>query len=130
MLLEVVLPLPDKKLSPNARPHYMALHKAKKKARFISKAETLDALHRYYREFGLPFKKPLLETAEIKRVFFFKVNRRRDPDNLDASTKAYIDGLRDAGLLADDDKITYLPTEVNIDKERPRLVLKVWDNVF
>ena len=36
---------------------------------------------------------PLLESAVVKSVFYFRVKRRRDPDNLRYSLKAYLDAL-------------------------------------
>ena len=38
--------------------------------------------------------------------------RRRDKDNLLASLKAAFDGAQDAGLIADDSGLTYLPITI------------------
>ena len=40
--------------------------------------------------------------AVYKAVFLFPDARRRDPDNCIASLKAYLDGIADAGLVAND----------------------------
>ena len=59
-----------------------------------------------------PYFKPYKE-ATIKRVFYFHKNIKRDKDNFNARCKCLTDGVKDAGVLEDDDKITWLPTEIH-----------------
>ena len=118
-MLRITLPLPGKDLSPNARPHFMA--KAKQ-VRELRQATAIEAMV-WCRENANTFPWP---EATIQLTFYFARNGRRDPDNLLASAKAAFDGLRDAGVLMDDDKITHLPVEWKKDKDHPRLVLELY----
>ena len=107
----IYLPKPHKDLSPNSRVHWAISANLKKSLRFNSYL-MFRALVRGKDELQ-GFKE-----ATIKRVFYFKDNRRRDKDNFDAMTKAVSDGMVDSGLLLDDDQITWMPTEFIIDKEK------------
>lgn len=102
----VQLPLPPRVLSPNARPHYMTKARAVKRTRqstcMIARAATES--------------RPLWKRATIQLAYTFARKGRRDPDNLIAWAKANIDGLRDAGILADDDAVAYLPPQVAVGK--------------
>lgn len=51
--------------------------------------------------------------------------RRRDPLNAVAAMKASIDGLVDAGVLADDDKLMPGATTFGVDKKNPRVVVVI-----
>ena len=92
MRLEL-LHLPDSKLSPNKRLHYMSLHQAKKAAKEEAFVLVLESGRP-----DVPYDK-----AHITITWVAKDKRRRDVDNLFASMKPYIDGLVDSGLLTDDD---------------------------
>lgn len=46
--------------------------------------------------------KPRIEKAKIRAVYYAPDNRRRDVSNLFPSVKAAVDGIVDAGVLADD----------------------------
>jgi len=84
--------LPDPDLNPNKRLHYMKLASAKRDAREMAKAFACEQVRP-----TTPFDK-----AHITVTWVAGDKRRRDPDNLFASMKSYIDGLVDAGLIADD----------------------------
>jgi hypothetical protein len=84
--------LPSRDLSPNKRLHYMALAAAKRDAK-----EEAFALVLQQGRPATPYDK-----AHITITWVAKDKRRRDPDNLFASMKPYIDGLVGAGLIADD----------------------------
>ena len=84
--------LPDPDLSPNKRLHHMQLYRAKRDAKFEAAARVFEQ--------GKPDKP--YERAHITITWVAKDKRRRDPDNLFASMKPYIDGLVLAGLIADD----------------------------
>lgn len=64
-------------------------------------------------------------TATAQATFYNKINRRRDADNALASLKAAFDGIRDAGVIADDSGLTHLPVVFAVDKARPRVEIKV-----
>ncbi len=90
----IVLPWPDRKLSPNARAHWRVTSHAKKKARRDAAFLTLEALQgrKIASDGPLPF-----------RVTFYPPDKRlRDDDNMVGSFKASRDGIADA--LAVDDR--------------------------
>lgn len=107
LIAAVTLPWPPKTLSPNARPHFMALSKAKKAYRKACCEEAWAAGVRP----NVAYKPPL-----HVRVEFIPPDRRsRDKDNLIAAMKAGFDGLADA--LGIDDKhfrLDFLPVSPEI----------------
>ena len=121
MKFEIELPLPPKELSPNARVHYYKKAKIVKECRNLAYRLTIEMLKIYMIE------PPKSKSSEIRRIFYFRTNTRRDADNWNIMTKHYIDGVVDAGLLYDDStrEVTYLASEFNIDKKYPRLILIV-----
>jgi len=84
--------LPDRDLNPNKRLHHMQLYRAKRQAKDEAMALVLEQGRP-----DIPYEK-----AHITITWVAKDKRRRDPDNLFASMKPYIDGLVEAGLIADD----------------------------
>ena len=109
----IVLPLPHKHLSPNARVHWAAKSK---------QVKTYRDLARVMAERNLTIG---LKRAFVKCRFFFKDRRRRDKDNLLSSMKAAFDGLADAGVVANDSELTYLPVEIEVDISCPRVEVTV-----
>lgn len=93
MTAEIILPWPDKRLSPNARVHWAVLARAKKKA----KEEA------YYLALGAGLRK--INTSEIhaKYTFFPPDRRTHDRDNLIGRCKAPQDGIAKA-IGVDDGK--------------------------
>ena len=95
----ITLPYPDKILSPNARAHFMAVARAKKKAResacwaTIAAAGSKANLAEYIQ----------METITLAIAFYPVDNRRRDIDNALASLKSAVDGIADA-LGVDDSR--------------------------
>lgn len=92
--LVVILPWPDKRLSPNARVHHLTLWRVKKKAKG-------DATMATWATMGgkppFPFGKPTVPVQyRVSIVAIPKTNRRRDEDNLQASLKAALDGIAQA----------------------------------
>ena len=84
--------LPDPRLSPNARLHYMLLYKAKREAK--------EEAFAIAKKGGVPDKP--YHRVHITITYVSKDKRRRDMDNLMAATKAYIDGIVAANVLEDD----------------------------
>jgi crossover junction endodeoxyribonuclease RusA len=82
----VVLPWPDKVLSPNARCHWSRKAKATKAAREAAYWLTWQEVGRNMRWKG----------ARLAVTFSPPDKRRRDRDNLQASLKAHFDGISDA----------------------------------
>ena len=55
---------------------------------------------------------------------YHKTNRTRDEDNFIASLKATLDGIADAGLVANDSTFRFVgPIVWKIDKKNPRVEL-------
>lgn len=107
--------LPDPDLSPNKRLHYMRLHVAKHAAK-----EEAMALVLQQGRLDRPYEK-----AHITITWVAKDRRRRDPDNLFASMKAYIDGLVEAGLIEDDSAMHVSYTLKYERGERDNTILEV-----
>ena len=84
--------LPDHRLSPNARLHYMLLYKAKREAK--------EEAFVIAKKRGVPDKP--YHRVHITITYASTDKRRRDMDNLMASTKPYIDGLVVAKVIKDD----------------------------
>jgi Holliday junction resolvase RusA-like endonuclease len=112
----ITLPLPAKCLSPNAKPHRMQLARTKAVHRDRARWATYDAL---------AGKVPRWARATIQAIFYHAQQRVRDQTNLLGSLKAYEDGIVDAGLLLDDEGVTWLPAIKQIDRDNPRVVLTI-----
>lgn len=67
--------------------------------------------------------------ATARETYFFPCKAGRDERNATASTKAYWDGIVDAGLLANDmyENLRHIPPRFDIDKKNPRLVIQIWN---
>lgn len=87
MELCVRLPLPAKELRPNARVHFMARARAKKKARTLA----CDFTYRALNAAGL-----LNFTPTSYRIIWYYWGMISDVDNCLAACKAYLDGCSDA----------------------------------
>lgn len=92
LVLRLVLPLPPRELSPNARVHWIVRAKANRAAK-----EAVHALSLQQRPRGKP-----LARATVSVTFWVPDRRRRDKGNLIGAAKAYLDGLKDAGVIQDD----------------------------
>ena len=107
----ITLPLPDRKLSPNARVHWAtkarAVKFAKERAFYAAKAAGVGGQS--------------WPAATMKATFFFKLSRNRDRDNLAAMLKSVIDGIVAAGLLENDCYLIPLPIEI-VNKQKTERV--------
>lgn len=83
MASEVILPWPDKELSPNSRGHWRKRHDAAKAAKQTAWAATLAA----------KLSVPAGARLHLWLDFYPPDRRRRDDDNLVAACKPYRDGL-------------------------------------
>lgn len=97
--MKIVLPWPDRRLSPNARVNWRAKAGPKKKARADATIATYGALDRGLRDVraALSGEHPIPLTIR----FYPPDARRRDRDNAQASLKHALDGIADA-LAVDD----------------------------
>jgi Holliday junction resolvase RusA-like endonuclease len=91
--IELALPWPSPRLNPNARQHWSALAKAKKRARADAFVRVRSLGHR------IPAGVPL----RLSLRFAPPTRARRDLDNLLASCKAALDGVAEA-LGVDDSR--------------------------
>lgn len=108
MEIGVVLPLPGRTLSPNARVCWQAKARSVKAYRGFA----FSLAQRYPRAW---------KAAEAEATFWFRDRRRRDRDNLLASLKAAFDGIAAAGVVEDDADLTHLPVRIEVDRENPRV---------
>ena len=113
----IILRLPNRALSPNARANHFARAAATKKYR----REAREAAEAEGIESG-PW-----ERATIAATFYHKTKRRRDDVNALAMLKPAYDGIVDAGLIVDDDSehLTTLPASFALDKAAPRVELLI-----
>ena len=106
--LTVQVPVPPKTLHPNGRAPWIA--KAKDLKKFRQQAGDTAAGQVLQRYGG----RPQFERAVIRLSYRLPAPRGggikpHDPDNLIAWAKGAIDALQDAGILADDRHVIYLP---------------------
>lgn len=96
----VRLGLPPRELHPNARKHWRAKIKPKQQARVQA---WLNASIAVQKRIDVPFAK-----AVWRADWTFSDKRsRHDDDNLTAWLKAYLDGIADAGIVANDRDLTF-----------------------
>lgn len=112
MTIRIVLPLPAKQLSPNARVCWQAKARAVKQYRSISFFVSQQFPSRW-------------KSAEVESTFYFRDRRRRDRDNLLASLKAAFDGIASAGIVDDDANLTHLPVRLEVDRDAPRVEISI-----
>ena len=121
-MIELTVSLPPEKLSGNASAS--SLHKARAVQIYRIEGKVVAAIA--YNSLDPEQQKNFpLKSALIIPTFFHDKKRKRDRDNLTRSLKAVVDGLCDGGLIEDDSEAIILPPEREIDKERPRVELKI-----
>ncbi len=120
--LLVVLPIPPKDVGQNARPsHPMARHRAVLKARGDAHEAAAAALAaRPDLDESLPWS-----AAVVDVEWFRRCGIAGDPTNRRDKLKPAVDGLRDAGVLLDDDRTDWGTFREEIDGGNPRIVLHV-----
>lgn len=107
----ISLPLPSRKLSPNARIHWAQRSKLVKAHRLTAYAQTL-------RQCGL------FKANSYRLVFFWPDKRRRDRDNASAMCKAYLDGISDA-IRQDDSEWRFDGVAFDLDRDNPRVEVRM-----
>lgn len=98
--VNIDLPLPPKEVHPNARCHWRPKAAATKRQR--SAAAILARQATQFACYGFPWK-----AATVQATFYLP--RSRDRDGLNSWLKASLDGLQDAGVIANDSGLTPLP---------------------
>lgn len=102
----IALPLPDSRLSPNARKSWHVTAPLKKSHRTRAKLEASYTS-------GLKF-------SGYQLHFYYPNKRVRDKDNAGASCKSYMDGISDA-CGQDDSEWEHNGIRFHTDKENPRV---------
>lgn len=113
----IVLPLPNRALSPNARVRPFMKRSAARKQR----RETAEAIQARDCQ-TLPWSK-----CEVSVKLYHKTNRRRDDDNAVAMLKSMFDGIVDAGVVPDDTReyMTRKWPQHCHDKDQPRMEVMI-----
>lgn len=119
--LTLQLPVPDRALSPNARVHWSVKGKAVSAARVAAAVEANRVLF----ERRPPMPPPRWEKARCHAVLFHKGKRTPDPDNFVASLKPYLDGIADAGLMANDRNLWPERPEFRQVSKMPRVEITI-----
>ena len=111
----ITLPEPPKELNPNGRHHWRAKLRPKQQYRETAKWCGMEMVG----------DREPVEAAEVWITYYHRTANHRDRDNILASLKPAIDGLVDAGLLADDSDLTYRPIRRETDKGNPRVEVTI-----
>lgn len=109
----IVLPLPSKGLSPNARLSWRGKAKLTKAHRLRAKLAALALLAASPGPASVPTRYSL--------AFYWPDRRRRDDDNAAASCKAYRDGIADALAIDDSGLRMSGSPQMDHDPRNPRL---------
>ena len=119
--LTITVGLPHKALSPNARAHWRTVAKHKKAAKEIANFES-----RLYFSGREGFSVcPCWTHARTSIKWYTKTIRHPDPDNALASLKATFDGIRQSGLLADDNNLSHDAIKFEKDAKNPRVEITI-----
>jgi len=116
--LTVTLSLPPKALSPNARSHWAAKARAVQAHRgeaFLMAGRAVAGVDKGGQRWALVGTEIM-----VRATFWFRVERRRDRDNAQASLKAALDGIAEA-LGVDDSRFIMAPATLLVDADNPRV---------
>jgi Holliday junction resolvase RusA-like endonuclease len=117
----IILPLPNKALSPNFMAGSLGgrMHKATATQKYRRLAcEAVEAENVESAPWGV---------VSVKATFYWPDKRIRDQRNADASMKAAYDGIVDAGLVVNDD-YAHMRGELpvfELDKTNPRVMIEI-----
>jgi len=115
--ITIILPLPVRKLSPNARVHWAEKAKLVRASRKVAALAALEALN---------LRRPpgwLKAKMEVKA--YFKTLTFPDPDNFIASLKSSIDGIADSGIILDDKALWPERPVFRKDAANPRIEITI-----
>lgn len=114
--ITIVLPIPPVAVRPNGRAHWRAKAKEVKRMHIASMAQC-------WYEVGTV--RPQWTSARVRYDWYHPTKRLLDRDNIIGSCKAYLDGIVSAGVLADDNGVTLEPVGRFVDKDNPRVEIKI-----
>jgi hypothetical protein len=115
--ITIVLDLPPRMLSPNARCHWAVKAKHVKKYRMHAWAASLCALRNE--------QQPKWKKAKLNAKAFFKTKAFPDPSNFMASLKAAEDGIADAGIIVNDRALWPERPVFAKDSRNPRIEITI-----
>lgn len=123
-VIRLVIPnLPPEVLSPNAGGMYNPRRQAQRRKAVAAARNEVHAMALAQRPRGKP-----LARATVTVTFWVPDRRPRDKGNLIGAFKPYLDGLKDAGLIADDAwQVIDEVYEVEYHKGDARIVIEVSD---
>lgn len=119
-ILKLTLPLPNRKLSPNARPHWVVRSRLVKAHR----KEAREALFELIKKLPGPFV-----INHYTLYPFYPTKRFWDDDNLTGSCKSYRDGWMDAAGQ-DDSSFRCADIIPSKDSKYPRLEVEISITLF
>lgn len=118
--ITIILPLPDRGLSPNARSRtYHKKARLTKVARRVAWALSLQAISQTGEAM------PWWKKARTTITAYFPTKTFADSDNLLASLKPSFDGICDAGVLIDDKELSHNPVTMMKDAKNPRVEILI-----
>lgn len=120
MKITITVPIPQR--DPNKRKsHWRPQREIALIDRGVGKIACIDAINRA----GLQPGQLNWERARIDIIWFHPTKRFRDEQNMIDALKHVVDGFQDAGLIRDDNGISFSPVEKATDKSEPRVELTV-----
>lgn len=117
MKIVIEMPIPTRTLSPNGRCHWSKRAKARKEQRTSAHAKALAALRW--------MQAPKWKSAKVNILWYHQTARWPDADNCLGCCKGILDGLVDAGVLADDRGVQIGMIFRSKDATRPRVEIEV-----
>lgn len=115
--LIVTIPIPPVDCNPNNKhKHWRVLQRATSKARSDAMLCALEVSGN---------RRPEWKAARVAVRWFGRDRRclKLDPTNAEASLKASIDGLTDAGIWIDDRGVRIVDIQIGVDRDNPRVEL-------
>jgi len=116
--ITITLPIPARKLSPNARVHWAEKAKLTRAARKAAYFAAIEA-------WNLRGKPPGWLKARLEVKAFFKTLNFPDPGNFMASLKSSEDGIADAGIINNDKGLWPERPTFEKDASNPRIEITI-----
>lgn len=115
--ITIILPIPVRKLSPNARVHWAEKAKLVRASRRVAHLAALEALNAR--------RPPGWIKAKMEVKAFFKTMNFPDPGNFMASLKSSEDGIADSGIINNDKSLWPERPVFEKDTSNPRIEITI-----
>ena len=115
--ITIILPLPARKLSPNARTHWAEKSKLVRASRKRALYASIEALQGR--------RPPGWVKAKMEVKAFFKTRNFPDPGNFMASLKSSEDGIADSGIINNDKALWPERPVFEKDSSNPRIEITI-----